>query len=118
MLKVAIAAGSAAKAMLKPPLLWRPWEVLTADEAPRRNISSPPSAKYGGRHTVTMIPGGGIGLELILHVKSVFRHAFVLVDFEEMHVSSNTREEDIRNAVMALKGNIETNPNLPLSHKS
>ncbi|ELV11498.1 Isocitrate dehydrogenase [NAD] subunit gamma, mitochondrial [Tupaia chinensis] len=72
-----------------------------------------------------MIPGDGIGPELMLHVKSVFRHACVPVDFEEVHVSSNADEEDIRNAIMAirrnrvaLKGNIETNHNLPPSHKS
>ncbi|KAK2090327.1 Isocitrate dehydrogenase [NAD] subunit gamma 1, mitochondrial [Saguinus oedipus] len=48
-----------------------------------------------------------------------------LVDFEEVHVSSNSNEEDIHNAIMAihqnhvaLKGNIETNRNLPPSHKS
>lgn len=46
--------------------------------APRRPtftlcLPQPPSAKYGGRHTVTMIPGDGIGPELMLHVKSVFR---------------------------------------------
>ncbi|OWJ99389.1 IDH3G [Cervus elaphus hippelaphus] len=110
-LKVARAAVGAAKAALRPALLWRPWE--------------PPSAKYGGRHTVTMIPGDGIGPELMLHVKSVFRHACVPVDFEEVHVSSTADEEDIRNAIMAirrnrvaLKGNIETNHNLPPSHKS
>ncbi|XP_010856278.1 PREDICTED: isocitrate dehydrogenase [NAD] subunit gamma, mitochondrial-like [Bison bison bison] len=47
------------------------------------------------------------------------------VDFEEVHVSSTADEEDIRNAIMAirrnrvaLKGNIETNHNLPPSHKS
>ena len=39
-LKVAIAAGGAAKAMLKPTLLCRPWEVLAAHVAPRRSISS------------------------------------------------------------------------------
>uniref|UniRef100_A0A8B9FUM9 Isocitrate dehydrogenase (NAD(+)) 3 non-catalytic subunit gamma n=1 Tax=Amazona collaria TaxID=241587 RepID=A0A8B9FUM9_9PSIT len=33
----------------------------------------PPPAKYGGRHTVTLIPGDGIGPELMLHVKEVFR---------------------------------------------
>uniref|UniRef100_A0A452RN22 Isocitrate dehydrogenase [NAD] subunit, mitochondrial n=1 Tax=Ursus americanus TaxID=9643 RepID=A0A452RN22_URSAM len=106
-LKVAAVVGGAAKAALRPALL------------------SPPSAKYGGRHTVTMIPGDGIGPELMLHVKSVFRHACVPVDFEEVHVSSNADEEDIRNAIMAirrnrvaLKGNIETNHNLPPSHKS
>ncbi|KAM5220976.1 isocitrate dehydrogenase [NAD] subunit gamma, mitochondrial isoform 4-T4 [Ctenodactylus gundi] len=124
-LKVATAVGGAAKAVLRPVLLCRPWEVLDAHKASWRNISSPPSAKYGGRHTVTMIPGDGIGPELMLHVKSVFRHACVPVDFEEVHVSSNADEEDIRNAIMAirrnrvaLKGNIETNHNLPPSHKS
>ncbi|XP_032475714.1 isocitrate dehydrogenase [NAD] subunit gamma, mitochondrial isoform X4 [Phocoena sinus] len=127
-LKVATAAAGAVKAVLRPALLCRPWEVLGAHEAPRRSFSQqtiPPSAKYGGRHTVTMIPGDGIGPELMLHVKSVFRHACVPVDFEEVHVSSNADEEDIRNAIMAirrnrvaLKGNIETNHNLPPSHKS
>ncbi|ELK27835.1 Isocitrate dehydrogenase [NAD] subunit gamma, mitochondrial [Myotis davidii] len=110
-LKVAMAVGGPAKAVLRPALLCRPWE--------------PPSAKYGGRHTVTMIPGDGIGPELMLHVKSVFRHACVPVDFEEVQVSSNADEEDVRNAIMAirrnrvaLKGNIETNHNLPPSYKS
>ncbi|XP_032963523.1 isocitrate dehydrogenase [NAD] subunit gamma, mitochondrial isoform X3 [Rhinolophus ferrumequinum] len=127
-LKVAKAFGGSAKAVLRPALLCRPWEVLGAHEAPWRSFSQqtiPPSAKYGGRHTVTMIPGDGIGPELMLHVKSVFRHACVPVDFEEVHVSSNADEEDIRNAIMAirrnrvaLKGNIETNHNLPPSHKS
>uniref|UniRef100_A0A452RN14 Isocitrate dehydrogenase [NAD] subunit, mitochondrial n=1 Tax=Ursus americanus TaxID=9643 RepID=A0A452RN14_URSAM len=111
-LKVAAVVGGAAKAALRP--------ILRAD-----CLMIPPSAKYGGRHTVTMIPGDGIGPELMLHVKSVFRHACVPVDFEEVHVSSNADEEDIRNAIMAirrnrvaLKGNIETNHNLPPSHKS
>ncbi|KAL0593148.1 Isocitrate dehydrogenase [NAD] subunit gamma, mitochondrial [Plecturocebus cupreus] len=117
------------KAVLRPALLCSRWEVLGAHEALLRSISSqqtiPPSAKYGGRHTVTMIPGDGIRPELMLHMKSVFRHTCVPVDFEEVHVSSNADEEDIRNAIMAicqnrvaLKGNIETNRNLPPSHKS
>ncbi|NP_001164834.1 isocitrate dehydrogenase [NAD] subunit gamma, mitochondrial [Oryctolagus cuniculus] len=129
-LKLTTTAGAVARAVFKPAVLSRPWEVLSTHEAPWRSISSvstahPPSAKYGGRHTVTMIPGDGIGPELMLHVKSVFRHACVPVDFEEVHVSSNADEEDIRNAIMAirrnrvaLKGNIETNHNLPPSHKS
>lgn len=33
----------------------------------------PPPAKYGGRHTVTLIPGDGIGPELLSHVREVFR---------------------------------------------
>ncbi|XP_015472272.1 isocitrate dehydrogenase [NAD] subunit gamma, mitochondrial, partial [Parus major] len=85
----------------------------------------PPPAKYGGRHTVTLIPGDGIGPELMLHVKEVFRHACVPVDFEEVRVNSEAPEDDVQNAItairrngVALKGNIETNHNLPPSHKS
>ena len=32
-----------------------------------------PLAKYGGRHTVTMLPGDGIGPEMMRYVKEVFR---------------------------------------------
>uniref|UniRef100_V9KZK0 Isocitrate dehydrogenase [NAD] subunit, mitochondrial n=1 Tax=Callorhinchus milii TaxID=7868 RepID=V9KZK0_CALMI len=85
----------------------------------------PPPAKYGGRHTVAMIPGDGIGPELMLHVKEVFRIACVPVDFEVVEVRSEDIEEDIRDAItairrngVALKGNIETNHNLPSVNKS
>ncbi|KAF3821939.1 hypothetical protein GH733_007313 [Mirounga leonina] len=61
----------------------------------------------------------------MLHVKTVFRHACVPMDFEEVMVNSTSGEEDIRNAIMAvcrnhvtLKGNIETDHNLLPSHKS
>uniref|UniRef100_UPI001658F531 isocitrate dehydrogenase [NAD] subunit gamma, mitochondrial isoform X4 n=1 Tax=Halichoerus grypus TaxID=9711 RepID=UPI001658F531 len=70
------------------------------------------------RFSVPVRPPGGAS-----HNKQL--HACVPVDFEEVHVSSNADEEDIRNAIMAirrnrvaLKGNIETNHNLPPSHKS
>lgn len=33
------------------------------------------------------------------------RHACVPVDFEEVHVRSNADEEDIRNAIMAIRRN-------------
>ncbi|CDQ94770.1 unnamed protein product, partial [Oncorhynchus mykiss] len=84
----------------------------------------PPPAKYGGRHTVTLIPGDGIGPELLNHVKELFRFSCVPVDFEVVNVSSAT-EDDINNAItairrngVALKGNIETLHTLPASHKS
>lgn len=32
-----------------------------------------PKARYGGRHAVTMLPGGGIGPELMSYVKEVFK---------------------------------------------
>ncbi|XP_070824305.1 isocitrate dehydrogenase [NAD] subunit gamma, mitochondrial-like isoform X1 [Chaetodon trifascialis] len=84
------------------------------------------AARYGGRHTVTLIPGDGIGPELANHVRELFRFCCVPVDFEVVSVdSSMASEDDINNAIMAirrngvaLKGNIETNHNLPPSYKS
>ncbi|XP_041269414.1 isocitrate dehydrogenase [NAD] subunit gamma, mitochondrial-like [Onychostruthus taczanowskii] len=52
-------------------------------------------------------------------------HACVPVDFEEVRVNAEAPEDDVQNAItairrngVALKGNIETNHNLPPSHKS
>ncbi|CAL8366866.1 unnamed protein product [Lota lota] len=94
----------------------------------RRQTSTytPPPARYGGRHTVTLIPGDGIGPELANHVRELFRFCCVPVDFEVANVDSSlTSEDDINNAIMAirrngvaLKGNMETNHNLPPSYKS
>ncbi|XP_030624151.1 isocitrate dehydrogenase [NAD] subunit gamma, mitochondrial [Chanos chanos] len=86
----------------------------------------PPPAKYGGRHTVTLIPGDGIGPELLNHVRELFRFSCVPVDFEVVNVNSSlASEDDIKNAItairrngVALKGNIETNHTMPPSHKS
>uniref|UniRef100_A0A3P9KI32 Isocitrate dehydrogenase [NAD] subunit, mitochondrial n=1 Tax=Oryzias latipes TaxID=8090 RepID=A0A3P9KI32_ORYLA len=86
----------------------------------------PPPAKYGGRHTVTLIPGDGIGPELLSHVKEVFRFSCVPVDFEVVQVNSAMESEDdimdaitaIRRNGVALKGNIETKHTLPPSVKS
>ncbi|XP_049610468.1 isocitrate dehydrogenase [NAD] subunit gamma, mitochondrial [Syngnathus scovelli] len=86
----------------------------------------PPPAKYGGRHTVTLIPGDGIGPELFSHVREVFRFSCVPVDFEVVQVNSALEtEDDINNAItairrngVALKGNIETRHNMPPSVKS
>uniref|UniRef100_A0A8C4I5B5 Isocitrate dehydrogenase [NAD] subunit, mitochondrial n=1 Tax=Dicentrarchus labrax TaxID=13489 RepID=A0A8C4I5B5_DICLA len=73
-----------------------------------RNKSSltPPPAKYGGRHTVTLIPGDGIGPELLNHVREVFRFSCVPVDFEVVHVNSAVEtEDDINNAITAIRRN-------------
>ncbi|XP_019732850.1 isocitrate dehydrogenase [NAD] subunit gamma, mitochondrial isoform X2 [Hippocampus comes] len=86
----------------------------------------PPPAKYGGRHTVTLIPGDGIGPELFSHVREVFRFSCVPVDFEVVQVNSALEtEDDINNAItairrngVALKGNIETKHTMPPSVKS
>lgn len=74
-------------------------------------------ARYGGRQRVTMLPGDGIGPEMLAHVKNIFAFANVPVDFEEIPLSSNLASDDTvmdtaimaieRNGV-AIKGNIET----------
>ncbi|KAK2588479.1 hypothetical protein KPH14_004462 [Odynerus spinipes] len=75
-----------------------------------------PKAHYGGRHTVTLLPGAGIGPELMGYVKEVFRYAGVPVDFEDIDIDPNADNNDdleyaitsIRRNGVALKGNIET----------
>lgn len=62
-----------------------------------------PKAKYGGRHTVTMLPGLGIGPELMSYVKQVFVAAGVPVDFEEFSDSSSY--EDFASALTSIKRN-------------
>ncbi|KAK9498221.1 hypothetical protein O3M35_004082 [Rhynocoris fuscipes] len=81
-----------------------------------RKFNPLPKAQYGGRHTVTMIPGGGIGPELMQHLKEVFRVGGIPVDFELVQVDPKTgASEDLDYAItsirrngVAIKGNIET----------
>lgn len=82
----------------------------------QKKVSGIPKALYGGRHTVTMLPGSGIGPEMMNYVKEVFRYAGVPVDFEEVEMNSKAENnEDLeyvitsiqRNGV-AIKGNVET----------
>lgn len=80
-----------------------------------------PLAKYGGRHTVTMLPGDGIGPEMMGYVKEIFRYAGAPVDFETVHLDPTTDNyDDLYNAISsvkrngcAIKGNIETKLNRP-----
>uniref|UniRef100_A0AC34RGC1 Isocitrate dehydrogenase [NAD] subunit, mitochondrial n=1 Tax=Panagrolaimus sp. JU765 TaxID=591449 RepID=A0AC34RGC1_9BILA len=73
-------------------------------------------ARYGGRQTVTVLPGDGIGPEMIAHINRIFSFAYVPVDFEYINLNSQARsDEDLENAIVsiqrngvALKGNIET----------
>uniref|UniRef100_A0A9J7Y8K1 Isopropylmalate dehydrogenase-like domain-containing protein n=1 Tax=Cyprinus carpio carpio TaxID=630221 RepID=A0A9J7Y8K1_CYPCA len=88
----------------------------------------PPPAEYGGRHTVTLIPGDGIGPELLNHVREIFRFCCVPVDFEIVRVDSKFSASFHFWVNYSIKlqcinqdyftGNIETNHNLPPSHKS
>ena len=69
-------------------------------------VQNLPKAKYGGRHTVTMLPGGGIGPELMGYVKEVFRYAGVPVDFEEVPIDpSSDSNEDLEYAITSIRRN-------------
>lgn len=84
-----------------------------------------PVAQYGGRFTVTMLPGDGIGPELMGYVQNIFRYAGVPVDFEEIDLTTNSSEEEFNNALIcikrngvALKGSIESKYGDNTSHIS
>uniref|UniRef100_A0AC35U448 Iso_dh domain-containing protein n=1 Tax=Rhabditophanes sp. KR3021 TaxID=114890 RepID=A0AC35U448_9BILA len=73
--------------------------------------------KSGGRYLVTVLPGDGIGPEMVEIVKNIFKFAMVPVDFEIHELTSlpTCTEDDFEMAVnsikrntVALKGNIET----------
>jgi len=79
--------------------------------------SSEPVSKPMGRQTVTMIPGDGVGTELMHSVKDVFTAAGVPVDFEEVFASEVQSElsasaeevaESCRRNRICLKGIIST----------
>ncbi|KAI3357830.1 hypothetical protein L3Q82_016213 [Scortum barcoo] len=85
--------------------LWRVGGVATCNQR-HKSTYTPPPARYGGRHTVTLIPGDGIGPELAHHVRELFRFCCVPVDFEVVNVdSSMASEDDINNAIMAIRRN-------------
>ncbi|RHZ79485.1 hypothetical protein Glove_144g129 [Diversispora epigaea] len=82
--------------------------------------------KYGGKYTVTLIPGDGIGQETAYAVKTIFKAANVPIEWEQLDVTGYTQEDDIlfqqsvqsieRNKV-ALKGILYT-PISKLAHQS
>merc|ERR1712241_234127 len=80
------------------------------------DLAKIPAAKYGGRHTVTCMPGEGIGPEMMGHLKQVYKEAAVPVDFEMIELDPSTDNyDDLYNAISSvrrngcgIKGNIET----------
>ncbi|KAL4099072.1 hypothetical protein QTP88_023561 [Uroleucon formosanum] len=73
-------------------------------------------ARYGGRNVVTMLPGAGIGPELMGYVKEVFLKGGIPVDFETVQIDPKSdNNDDLKYAIMSIrrngvciKGNIET----------
>lgn len=127
--KMLATASCSVKAILRPALLGHSREVVHKLWIPWRNVclyhTVPSPAKYGGRHTVTMIPGDGTGPELMVHVKRIFKLNCVPVDFEEVGMTSTSNAKEIDQAItatrrnrVALKGNIATDHKLPVSYKS
>lgn len=82
--------------------------------------------KHQTKHTVTLVPGDGVGKELSEAVKAVFAAAKVPVEWEQFdlsgHVSSNDTLmkdtlESLRRNKVGLKGILYT-PVSRLGHKS
>lgn len=81
-----------------------------------RKVQQIPIALYGGRHHVTMLPGSGIGPELMGYVRDVFKYAAAPVDFEVIDINPiSENDDDLQTAItsikrngVAIKGNIET----------
>ena len=68
--------------------------------------SKSPLAQYGGRYTVTMLPGDGIGPEMMNYVREVYRYAGIPVDFEEFRFDPNSESEQLFfDAVTSIKRN-------------
>lgn len=75
-----------------------------------------PVALYGGRHAVSMLPGGGIGPECMEYVREIFKYIGAPIDFEMVDIDPTVdNEEDVQHAIttikrngVGIKGNIET----------
>ncbi|XP_045164560.2 isocitrate dehydrogenase [NAD] subunit gamma, mitochondrial-like isoform X2 [Mercenaria mercenaria] len=93
-----------------------------ATPSQRTNVTASASSvekfsKYGGRNTVTVLTGDGVGPELLKHVQEIFRYAGAPVVFEEVNINVETTDEEFLNQALlsvgrngvALKGNIATN---------
>jgi len=73
-------------------------------------------AVYGGRHTAALLPGDGIGPEMLAHVREALRAIGTPVDFETVDVEAGGAGADplhatalaVRRNGIAIKGNIET----------
>ncbi|ESZ97977.1 isocitrate dehydrogenase subunit 1 [Sclerotinia borealis F-4128] len=87
----------------------------TAHVAPTRTFATIQSdifkpTKYGGKYTVTLIPGDGIGAEVAESVKTIFKADNVPVEWEQVDVSGvetgDKHTEDLfRESIASLKRN-------------
>ncbi|CCD23393.1 isocitrate dehydrogenase (NAD(+)) IDH1 NDAI_0B03590 [Naumovozyma dairenensis CBS 421] len=61
--------------------------------------------KYGGRFTVTLLPGDGVGKEITDSVVSIFKSENVPIDWETVDISGLDHTEGVKAAVDSLKRN-------------
>ncbi|KAL7663328.1 Isopropylmalate dehydrogenase-like domain-containing protein [[Candida] zeylanoides] len=62
--------------------------------------------KYGGKYTVTLIPGDGVGKEITDSVKTIFENQRVPIDWEVVEVSGlDDSTNGVKRAVESLKRN-------------
>ncbi|CCC68713.1 hypothetical protein NCAS_0B06290 [Naumovozyma castellii] len=61
--------------------------------------------KYGGRMTVTLLPGDGVGKEITDSVVSIFQAENVPIDWETVDISQLDHEDGVNAAVESLKRN-------------
>ncbi|KAL6872925.1 hypothetical protein J3F83DRAFT_731431 [Trichoderma novae-zelandiae] len=90
------------RAAAQPQQLTRSFATIQSD------IFKP--AKFGGKYTVTLIPGDGIGGEVAESVKTIFKADNVPVEWEQIEVSGVEEsalrtEEAFRESVASLKRN-------------
>lgn len=111
----------------QPPVLTRAYPMLVTKEKTeevthkkmplqKKTTTDIPKAQYGGRNAVTMLPGGGIGPELMKYVRDIFQYCGAPIDFEVVDIDPSTEGNDdleyaitsIKRNGVAIKGNIET----------
>ncbi|TRY88570.1 hypothetical protein DNTS_034544, partial [Danionella cerebrum] len=100
------------------PICVRPLNLTSS-----QGVSETPPARADSTFKVTMVPGDGVGPELMTAVKEVFKAADVPVEFEEFHLSevqnmaSEEKLEEVlssmKNNRVAIKGKIHT----PMEYK-
>lgn len=61
--------------------------------------------KYGGRYTVTLLPGDGVGKEITDSVISIFKAENIPIDWETVEISGLDNKENVKLAVESLKRN-------------
>ncbi|KAJ3047220.1 isocitrate dehydrogenase (NAD(+)) idh1, partial [Quaeritorhiza haematococci] len=67
----------------------------TQTQLPTTDGTAPtPGTVYGGIHTITLIPGDGIGQEMVSSVKSIFNAAEVPIEWEQFDLSGFVKGKD------------------------